>query len=114
MKPRVYAETSVISYCDQTSAFDVITAGQQATTYKWWEEKRPNCDSEVSQLLVDQAAGGDPVATAKRKATSGGIARLNVYCTEITSWCKPCWRSERLRKKHLLMRCTAPCVQCRK
>ena len=48
VKPRVYVETSVISYLTNRPALDVITAGHQATTYKWWEEQRANYDLVVS------------------------------------------------------------------
>jgi hypothetical protein len=37
MKPRVYIETSVISYLVSRPALDVITAGHQATTLQWWK-----------------------------------------------------------------------------
>lgn len=78
MKPRVYVETSVISYLTNRPALDVITAGHQATTYKWWEEQRSNYDLVVSQFVLDEAASGDPAAAARRVATLIGITRLNV------------------------------------
>ena len=54
MKPRVYVETSVISYLTNRPALDVITAGHQATTLKWWDEQRANYDVVVSQFVLDE------------------------------------------------------------
>ena len=84
MKPRVYVETSVISYLTNRPALDVITAGHQATTYRWWEEQRSNYDLVVSQFVLDEAASGDPIAAARRVATLVGITRLNVQRPEIS------------------------------
>jgi hypothetical protein len=69
MKPRVYIETSVISYLSNRPALDVITVGHQATTYQWWEQQRGNYDLVISQIVVKEAGAGDPVAAAKRMAS---------------------------------------------
>lgn len=84
MKPRVYVATSVISYLTNRPALDVITAGHQATTYRWWEEQRSNFDLVVSQFVLDEAASGDPVAAARRATTLLGVTRLNVNRPEIS------------------------------
>ena len=77
MKPRVYVETSVISYLTNRPALDVITAGHQATTYQWWEQQRTNYDLVISQIVVKEAGAGDPVAAARRLATLDGIPLLD-------------------------------------
>ena len=76
MKPCVYVETSVISYLTNRPALDVITAGHQATTYKWWEEQRSNYDLVVSQFVHDEAASGDPAAAS---ASTKSICRRFAY-----------------------------------
>ena len=83
MKPRVYVETSVISYLTNRPALDVITAGHQATTLQWWDKQRANYELVVSQFVLDEAAAGDPVAAAKRMASLEGIARLDTKRPEI-------------------------------
>ena len=62
MKPRVYVETSVISYLTNRPALDVITAGHQATTLQWWDKQRGHYELAVSQFVLDEASAGDPVA----------------------------------------------------
>ena len=36
MKPRVYVETSVVSYLTARPARDVVVAGRQQSTRDWW------------------------------------------------------------------------------
>ena len=85
MKPRVYVETSVISYLTNRPALDVITAGHQATTYQWWEHQRANYDLVISQVVVKEAGAGDPVAAARRLATLDDIPLLDANRPEVES-----------------------------
>ena len=83
MKLRVYVETSVISYLTSRPALDVITAGHQATTFQWWEQRRTNYELVISQLVVDEAGAGDSVAAAMRIASIEGIPKLDLALPEI-------------------------------
>ena len=85
MKPRVYVETSIISYLTNRPALDVITAGHQASTYQWWEQQRSNYDLVISQLVVKEAGAGDPVAAARRLATLEGIPLLDANRSDVES-----------------------------
>jgi predicted nucleic acid-binding protein len=78
MKPRVYIETSVISYLVSRPTLDVITAGHQATTLQWWEQQRSRFELVISQFVVDEASEGDPVAAEKRVAALSGISVLPI------------------------------------
>ena len=40
MKPRVYVETSVVSYLTARPSRDVVIAARQVTTREWWEGRR--------------------------------------------------------------------------
>lgn len=66
MKPKLYMETSVVSYLAARPSKDPILAGQQAGTLRWWKEKQRNYDIFLSRLVWDEAAKGDPVAAARR------------------------------------------------
>jgi len=44
MKPKVYIETSVISYLTARASRDIIIAANQQVTQEWWQERRPNFD----------------------------------------------------------------------
>ncbi|MCK5679685.1 type II toxin-antitoxin system VapC family toxin [bacterium] len=66
MKPKVYIETSVISYLTGKISRDLIVAGHQQITNEWWSERKNDFDMYISQLVVQEASGGDPVASQKR------------------------------------------------
>lgn len=77
MKPKVYIETSVISYLTARASRDVVIAGRQAITQDWWEEHRERFDVFISELVEEEMAQGDPVAAALRAEKAEGIERLS-------------------------------------
>ena len=83
MKPRVYIETSVVSYLVSRPALDVITAGHQATTLQWWEQHRNRFELVISQFVVDEASEGDAVAAEKRLAVLDAIPVVPVTQPQI-------------------------------
>lgn len=68
MKPKVYIETTVVSY--QTGRFsrDMVVAGHQQSTRAFWELLGSSLDPFVSALVVKEASGGDPMVAAERLA----------------------------------------------
>ena len=66
MKDKVYIETTVISYLAAKPSRDLIVAGHQKSTHKWWREGRHNFQLFCSQLVVQEASAGDPKAAARR------------------------------------------------
>jgi hypothetical protein len=66
MKARLYLETTIPSYLTSRPSRDLIIAGHQETTREWWEERRGAFQLFISQLVVDEASAGDPVAARKR------------------------------------------------
>lgn len=65
MKSRIYLETSVISYLTAWPSRDLVRAGHQETTREWWAT-RSTFELYISQLVLEEAAAGDPAAAAKR------------------------------------------------
>ena len=59
MKPRVYLETSVVSYLVGRLSRDVVVLGNQQLTREWWVNRRAEYDLFVSQVVVAEAAIGD-------------------------------------------------------
>ncbi len=59
MKPRVYIETTVISYLVPRSMRDVIQVARQQLTRAWWDQRAEDFDLVVSQLVINEAARGD-------------------------------------------------------
>lgn len=66
MKPKVYIETSVISYYSFRVSRDVVVAGHQQATYEFWERLGSEFDPFVSALVVDEAEKGNAVLAEKR------------------------------------------------
>ncbi len=76
MKPKVYIETSVISYLTARASRDVVVAGRQAITQEWWDKHRERFDVFISELVEEEIAQGDPVAAALRAEKVAEVKRL--------------------------------------
>ena len=66
MKPKVYLETTIISYLTAKPSRDLIIAAHQELTNEWWENRRMHFDLFVSQLVIREAKAGDKNAAQKR------------------------------------------------
>lgn len=66
MKPKVYLETTIISYLTARLSRDIIIAAHQELTNEWWENRRKRFDLFVSQLVIQEAKAGDKDAAQKR------------------------------------------------
>lgn len=66
MKPKVYVETTVVSYLTARASRDLIVAAHQKVTRVWWERRRRRFDLYCSQLVVREAAAGDRKVAARR------------------------------------------------
>lgn len=66
MRPRLYLETSIISYLAALPSRDLIVAAHQQITHEWWQERREQYELFVSELVIREAQGGDPGAAARR------------------------------------------------
>ena len=78
MKPKVYLETTVVSYLAGRPSRDIIVAAHQELTRQWWEQKRDNYHLTVSELVFREASAGDPGAAARRRDALAGIDVLEV------------------------------------
>ena len=59
MNPRVYVETSVISYLTARPSRDVVIAGHQQVTSDWWADASNRFDLVASELVVQESSAGD-------------------------------------------------------
>ena len=59
-KPKVYLETSVLSYLAAKPSKDVITLGRQVITRRWWETERQQHQLVVSEAVEAECERGDP------------------------------------------------------
>lgn len=73
----VYVETTIVSYLTARSSRDVVLAAHQALTRDWWRG-RGSYELRVSQLVLDEAAAGDPLMRARRLRVLRGIRVLSL------------------------------------
>ena len=78
MKPRVYVETSVVSYLTARPARDIVVAGRQQSTRDWWAAASRRFELVASELVREEAGVGDPEAANARLAA---LAPLGVLGT---------------------------------
>jgi hypothetical protein len=66
MKKPLYVETTVISYLAARPSADLVVAGHQLITRRWWDAHRPDFELFVSEAVIEECAAGDPEAAARR------------------------------------------------
>lgn len=84
MPPKVYIETSVISYLAARPSRDVVVAGHQQTTRDWWERRRQQFTLMASQLVLKEATAGNPTAAQQRLNLLATVELLSVSEVALT------------------------------
>lgn len=71
MRPKVYVETSVISYLvAKRNQRDLLVASNQELTLEWWEMRRERFELCISALVLAEASRGDATFAAARAAVA--------------------------------------------
>jgi len=78
MKPKVYLETTIISYLVSRPSRDLVTAAHQQITQAWWEDHRRQFDLYVSQFILQEIGSGDKEAVKRRLSIIEKIPSLDV------------------------------------
>jgi predicted nucleic acid-binding protein len=78
MKSSLYLETTIPSYLTSRPSRDLIIAGHQEITREWWEKRRATFQVYISQLVVDEASAGDPVAARERLKALQDLPLLDI------------------------------------
>ena len=78
MKPKVYIETTIVSYLTAWPSRDLIRAAHQHITREWWQHGAPEFDLYSSQAVLHESSGGDPEAAAQRLKALEGVAVLEL------------------------------------
>ena len=78
MTPKVYIETSVISYYTSRPSRDLIIAGHQQITQEWWDQQLQRYQPHISVVVLDEISRGDPIAAKLRQEAIDGFASLAV------------------------------------
>ena len=78
MKPKVYLETTIISYFTARSSRDIIIAAHQQVTQEWWHERRNDFDLFISQIVLQEVNQGDEEAIQRRLEMIETIPEIEV------------------------------------
>jgi len=76
VRPRVYVETSVLSYLTALPSRDLVRAAHQQVTVEWWAT-REEFDLFISQAVLAEVTKGDPAAATRRLAVTEGLDVLS-------------------------------------
>ena len=78
VKPKVYIETSVISYLTARPSRDLLVAANQQVTQDWWQNRRPAFEIYVSQLVAREINSGDAEAIVRRQEAIAHCTYLDI------------------------------------
>lgn len=78
-KPRVYLESTIISYLTSRPSRDQVIAGQQELTRYWWDHCRSQFDPVISLAVLEEIRQGDPEAAARRLETVRDLPLLDLH-----------------------------------
>jgi hypothetical protein len=73
VKPKVYLETTIVSYLTARPSRDPVLNGMLEQTKKWWSEERSGFELIVSDVVVREASAGDSGAAQRRLGTLRGL-----------------------------------------
>lgn len=65
-RPKVYIETSVISYHAARPSTDLLVLAKQHMTVIWWERVLPKVDAFISDFVIEEISRGDTRASRSR------------------------------------------------
>ena len=74
----VYIETSIVSHATARPSSDIQIAALQHQARNWWSTEMPNFELVTSQLVIDEASAGDPVAAAERLRLLDGLLTVPI------------------------------------
>lgn len=78
MKPKVYIETTIVSYLTAWPSRDVVVAAHQQITDEWWRTKRQDFELFASQLVMREAQAGNEEMARKRMDALKEISVLEI------------------------------------
>ncbi|NJL30168.1 MAG: type II toxin-antitoxin system VapC family toxin [Phycisphaerales bacterium] len=78
MLPRVYVETTIISYLAARMSSNIVAAARQQITHHWWNRHRRYFELYISESVIREIEVGDSRASAKRLTLVEGLPRLEV------------------------------------
>lgn len=84
IKPKVYIETTVVSYLVARPSHNVTLAARQQATQQLWTEYAENFEFMISDIVLNEASRGDPIAAQQRLEVLADLPVLDVPLEAIT------------------------------
>ena len=78
MLPRVYLETTIVSYLTAWRSHELVMAANQEATREWWETHRTKYGLFVSEIVVREASAGDSDAATRRLSVLAELPELDI------------------------------------
>ena len=78
IKPKVYVETTVVSYLTARPSHDVTLASRQQATQRLWTEYVEKFEFVISNVVVSEAREGDPTAAQRRLEVLANLPVLDM------------------------------------
>jgi hypothetical protein len=78
MAQSVYIETTIVSYLTAWRSHDLVLAAHQQITRDWWALRRADFNLFTSELVLIEAASGDPDASRERLEVLLPIRKLEI------------------------------------
>lgn len=76
--PTVYIETSIVSHATSRLSANPSVAVLQIQAREWWNLERSKFELVTSQLVIDEASAGDPIAAQDRLELLDNIALIPI------------------------------------
>ncbi|MEI6234563.1 MAG: type II toxin-antitoxin system VapC family toxin [Planctomycetota bacterium] len=78
MKPKVYVETTIVSYLTAWRSFQLVMAANQESTRQWWDNDRKYFELFISEIVIQEATAGDIEAANRRLEAIKDLQELPV------------------------------------
>lgn len=76
--PRVYLETTVLSYLVAAPSRDPAVRAHQVVTEQWWTHARERFEVVISIVTLNEASAGDPQMARARRDLVAGLPAIPV------------------------------------
>ncbi len=78
IKPKVYIETTVVSYLVARPSTDATLGARQRVTQQFWENYSDNFEFVVSDVVITEIRQGDEIAAQRRVDALAGLTVLEL------------------------------------
>lgn len=78
MPHSIFIETTIPSYYVSRPSRNILQFARQELTREWWDSQRHQFDLFTSQLVLDEAAEGEPAKASERLQLLAGLGLLGI------------------------------------